>query len=50
MTLPAVRAALSARLPAHAVPTAVMRHAALPVNARGKVDRRALADGPFERW
>ncbi len=50
VTLPAVRAALSARLPAHAVPTAVMRHAALPVNARGKVDRRALADGPFERW
>ncbi|MFN8170724.1 MAG: hypothetical protein U0R65_02535 [Candidatus Nanopelagicales bacterium] len=45
-TLPAVRAApersAAGACRAH---QAVMRHAALPVNARGKVDRRALADG-----
>lgn len=50
VTLTAVRDALSARLQRHAVPAAVMRHAHLPVNARGKVDRKALADGPYEPW
>jgi acyl-coenzyme A synthetase/AMP-(fatty) acid ligase len=48
--LTAVRAELHARLQPHAVPAAVMRHARLPVNVRGKVDRRALDAGPFEAW
>ena len=48
--LEAVRATLRARLQPHAVPSAVMRHRRMPVNVRGKVDRQALADGPFEPW
>jgi acyl-CoA synthetase (AMP-forming)/AMP-acid ligase II len=50
VTLTEVRTALAARLPSHAVPSAVMRHAILPVSGRGKVDRRVLADGPFVPW
>ena len=50
LTLDEVREVLSARLPAHLMPSAVMRHATLPINARGKVDRRALSEGPFEPW
>lgn len=45
-----VREVLSARLAAHRVPSAVMRHAHLPINARGKLDRHALSEGPFEPW
>ena len=44
------RAELESRLQPHAVPAAVMRHAHLPTTARGKIDRRALGDGPFESW
>lgn len=50
LTLDEVHRTLSTRLPAHAVPSAVMRHARLPVTNRGKVDRRSLMDGPFEPW
>ncbi len=50
LTLAEVRQVLSSRLPAHAVPSAVMRHARLPVTGRGKVDRSALMAGPFESW
>jgi acyl-CoA synthetase (AMP-forming)/AMP-acid ligase II len=50
VSLADVRAALAARLPAHAVPSAVMRHASLPISVRGKVDRRVLAEGPFVPW
>lgn len=50
VTLDGVRAVLAARLPEHAVPSAIMRHAHLPVNVRGKVDRKTLMDGPFEPW
>ena len=45
-----LRRALAARLPAHAVPSAIMRHERLPVTERGKVDRAALMDGPFAAW
>lgn len=45
-----VRRALEQRLPAHLQPSAVMRHAALPLGIRGKIDRRALMEGPFESW
>jgi acyl-CoA synthetase (AMP-forming)/AMP-acid ligase II len=48
--LDGLRRALAARLPAHAVPSAIMRHAQLPVNVRGKVDRAALMEGPFVPW
>jgi amino acid adenylation domain-containing protein len=37
-----LRAALSAELPAHLVPAAIVTLAALPLNAQGKLDRRAL--------
>ena len=50
VTLHDVHEELSARLPPHAVPSAVMRHQSLPVTVRGKVDREALMRGPFERW
>ena len=50
VTLEEVRATLRTRLQPHAVPSAVMRHRRMPVNVRGKVDRQALADGPFEPW
>ena len=48
--LDGLRRALAARLPAHAVPSAIMRHERLPVTERGKVDRAALMDGPFAAW
>lgn len=50
VTLATVREALSSRLQPYAVPAAVLRHHRLPVNARGKIDRQTLADGPFEPW
>jgi acyl-coenzyme A synthetase/AMP-(fatty) acid ligase len=50
LTRDQVRSELTGSLPAHLVPSAVMRHATLPVNARGKVDRTALMAGPFEQW
>ena len=50
LTLADVRQALGDRLQPHAVPAAVLRHAHLPINVRGKVDRTVLADGPFESW
>lgn len=50
VTLAQVRSALDEQLPAHMVPSAVMRHASLPLTDRGKVDRDALMSGPFEAW
>lgn len=50
LTLDEVRRALEDGLPAHLVPSAVMRHRALPLTERGKVDRQAIVDGPFEPW
>ncbi len=50
VTLAEVHGVLAERLPPHAVPAAIMRHAVLPITVRGKVDRRALADGPFLPW
>ncbi len=50
VSLATVHGALADRLQPHAVPAAVMRHARLPITVRGKVDRQALADGPFESW
>ncbi len=50
LTLDDVRAALRRELPSHLVPSAVLRHACLPSTDRGKLDRRALMDGPFEPW
>jgi acyl-CoA synthetase (AMP-forming)/AMP-acid ligase II len=50
VTLPEVKQALSRELPAHLVPSAVMRHRALPTGVRGKVDRARLMEGPFEPW
>ena len=50
VSLAVVRETLTARLQAHAVPSAVLRHARLPINVRGKVDRSTLAEGPFEPW
>jgi acyl-coenzyme A synthetase/AMP-(fatty) acid ligase len=37
-----IREALRARLPSHMVPDAIHAVAALPLNANGKLDRRAL--------
>jgi acyl-CoA synthetase (AMP-forming)/AMP-acid ligase II len=45
-----IRSVLTRRLPAHLQPSAVMRHARLPVNVRGKIDRQTLMNGPFEPW
>jgi acyl-coenzyme A synthetase/AMP-(fatty) acid ligase len=50
LTLDDVRMTLARELPAHLVPSAVLRHRALPTTGRGKVDRRRLMDGPFEPW
>ncbi|MFL1427443.1 MULTISPECIES: amino acid adenylation domain-containing protein [unclassified Nocardiopsis] len=43
----ALRAALAAVLPEHMVPSAVVVLEALPLNANGKVDRRALPEPDF---
>ncbi len=50
LSLEEVRLILARDLPAHLVPSAVMRHRTLPTTKRGKVDRQALTDGPFESW
>jgi D-alanine--poly(phosphoribitol) ligase subunit 1 len=42
MTANRVREALRSRLPAHMVPAAIHEIAAIPLNANGKLDRRAL--------
>lgn len=41
--LAAVRGALAEVLPAHLVPAALVRHARLPLNPQGKIDKAALA-------
>lgn len=50
LTADQVRRALVRELPAHLVPSAVLRHRVLPTTGRGKVDRQRLMDGPFEPW
>ncbi len=40
--IPSVRATLRATLPAHMVPSALVQLPALPLNANGKLDRKAL--------
>lgn len=50
LTLEGLRAQLRHRLPDHAVPGAILRLGRLPTSTRGKVDRSALADGPFVPW
>lgn len=42
--------ALFAALPHHQVPQLLVKHDALPLTSRGKVDRQALKNGSFERW
>ena len=42
---PSLRRALAAKLPAYMVPDAVRVVAALPRNARGKIDHAALVEG-----
>ncbi|WP_084495016.1 non-ribosomal peptide synthetase [Nocardia shimofusensis] len=46
--LDAVRAALAARLPAYMLPAAYVPLAEFPLNASGKLDRRALPEPVFE--
>jgi amino acid adenylation domain-containing protein len=46
VALPALRAHLGASLPDHMVPGIILPLAALPLNANGKLDRKALPD-PF---
>jgi amino acid adenylation domain-containing protein len=44
LAAPRLRAALRASLPEYMLPSAILAIAALPLNANGKVDRRALPD------
>ncbi|WP_245546014.1 non-ribosomal peptide synthase/polyketide synthase [Nocardia higoensis] len=48
LDLDAVRAALAARLPAYMLPAAYVSLAEFPLNASGKLDRRALPEPVFE--
>lgn len=41
---------LFAALPHHQVPHILVKHDALPLTSRGKIDRQALKNGSFERW
>src|SRR5690606_31906610 len=48
LDLDAVRAALAVRLPAYMLPSAYVTLAEFPLNASGKLDRRALPEPVFE--
>jgi len=41
---------LFAALPPYQVPQLLVKHDALPLTSRGKIDRQALKNGSFERW
>lgn len=45
-----VRAQLAQMLPAHLIPGVIMRHEALPITDRGKLDRQALQDCEVVAW
>ena len=45
-----IRAELATRLPDHLVPAFLMRHDALPVDERGKIDRAGLRGLPLRPW
>jgi len=45
-----VRAQLAQKLPAHLIPGVIMRHEALPLTNRGKLDRQALQDCEVVAW
>ena len=50
LTPEAVREQVLARLPQALVPAMFVRHEQFPVTDRGKLDRRALTEGVWERW
>ena len=50
LTIAAVRGLVQRELPTHLVPAVIVRHDALPVTERGKVDRASLHSAPVVAW